>query len=214
MKLRRILILAPLILVISFSLGDSNNWVLKRHENGIEVYTRDAVGYSIKQIRIIDTVKSSLSGIVAIILDLKNYPSWVYRCGAGKTLTLINNREQYDYELTDVPWPFENRDVITYSKIDQDSLTKTVTISSEAMPDYLPSVNGTVRIRQFHSLYVLKKLINGSVKVDYTLYADPGGDIPAWLVNATIIIGPYNSTAEMIKRLPQYQSMSYPFIKE
>ncbi len=214
MKLSSTLLFLPLIIAISLSSNDSASWVLRKNENGIAVYTRYATGSSIKEIWVIDTVKSSLSGVVALLLDTKNYPAWVYRCRECKTLKLINDWEQYDYELTDVLWPFDDRDVITDTKISQDSFTKTVTINSIGAPDYMPDVDGTVRIRQFHSVYKLSKLESGKIKVDYTLYGNPGGHIPAWLINASIVIGPYNSTLEMNKRLPQYQSASCSFIKE
>jgi len=78
----------------------------------------------------------------------------------------------------------------------------------------MPCNDNIVRIKQFHSVYTLTKLTNGLVKIDYELYADPGGDIPTWLINANIIIGPYNSTAAMNKQIPNYQLTTYSFIKE
>jgi hypothetical protein len=214
MKLNFTLLFLPLVIGISFSSNDSSDWVLRKNENGIAVYTRYTTGTNIKEIWVIDTVKSSLSAVVALLLDTKNYPAWVYRCIECKTLKLINDGEQYDYELTDVPWPFHNRDVITNSKISQDSLTKIVTINSIGDPDYLPDLGGIVRIRRFHSIYKLTKLESGKIRIDYTLYGDPGGNIPTWLINASIVIGPYNTTVEMNKLLPLYQSASYSFIKE
>jgi hypothetical protein len=214
MKLNSILLFLPLMIAISFSLNDSTGWVLRKNEKGIAVYTRYATGTNIKEIWIIDTVKSSLSAVVALLLDTKNYPEWVYKCRECKTLELINDQEQYDYEITELPWPFHNRDVISDSKISQDTLTNVVTINSIGNPDYMPDLGGIVRIRQFHSVYKLTKLVNGKIKIDYTLYGDPGGNIPTWLINASIVIGPYNTTVEMNKRLPLYQSASYPFIKE
>lgn len=213
-KLNSALLLLPLIIAISLSSNDSAGWVLRKNKNGIAVYTRYAAGSNLKEIRVIDTVKSSLSGIVALLLDTKNYPTWVYRCSEYKTLKLINDQEQYNYELINVPWPFSDRDVVTDSKITQDSLTKAVTINTIVAPNYLPEAHGIVRIKQYHSVYILTKLVSGKIRIDYTGYADPGGNIPAWLINSNIVTGPYNSTLSMNNRLPQYQSGSYSFIKE
>ncbi len=214
MKLNSILLFLPLIIVIGFSSNDSSDWVLRKNKNGIAVYTRYHEGSGIKEIWVIDTVNSSLSGVVAVLLDAENFHKWVYHCSEYKILKLINDREQYDYELTDVPWPFSDRDLITDSKISQDSLTKTVTISSMAAPGYIPDKPGILRIKQFQSVYTLTELGNGKIKIDYTAFGNPGGDIPDWLINANIVVGPYKSTFRMNKQLPQYQSASFSFIKE
>jgi len=215
MRLNNTILFLPLLISTFLSLTDSNrDWVMKKNENGIAVYTSIKESHKIKEVKIIDTVRSSLSGIVALLNDTKNYPTWVYRCGGAKVLKSITDKEQYNYELTILPWPFDNREVITYSKVSQDSLTKIVTIESSAAPGYMPCNDNIVRIKQFHSVYTLTKLTNGLVKIDYELYADPGGDIPTWLINANIIIGPYNSTAAMNKQIPNYQLTTYSFIKE
>jgi hypothetical protein len=203
-----------LIITISFSANDSGDWVLRKNKNGIAIYTRYEEGFSIKELKLVDTVQSSLSGVVGQLLDTKNYTAWVYHCSESKTLKLINDQEEYDYEVISVPWPFNNRDLISDSKISQDSLTKTVTINTVAAPTYIPEVEGVVRIKQFNSVYILTKLAAGKIRIDYTVYTDPGGNIPVWLINANIVSGPYNTFYAMNERLPQYQSASFLFIKE
>jgi hypothetical protein len=213
-KPNSVLIFFLFIITISFSANDSGSWVLRKNKNGIAIYTRYEDGFSIKELRLVDTVQSSLSGIVGLLLDTKNYTSWVYHCSESKTLKLINDQEEYDYELISVPWPFNDRDLISDSKISQDSSTKTVTINTVAAPGYIPDVDGVVRIKQFNSVYILTKLAGGKIKIDYTVYADPGGNIPVWLINANIVSGPYNTFFSMNERLSQYQSASFSFIKE
>jgi hypothetical protein len=214
MKLKFTLLFLPLIITISISSNDSGSWNLRQNENGIAVYTRYTAGTNIKEIWVIDTVKSSMSAVVALLTDTKHYTSWVYKCVKCSTLKSISSTEEYDYELTDVPWPFHDRDVISDSKISQDSLTKIVTVNSTGIPDYIPDVKGVVRIRQFHSVYKITELTAGKIRIDYILYGDPGGNIPAWLINASIVIGPYNTTVVMNKLLPKYQWATFPFIKE
>jgi len=208
------LLFLPLFILFNSSSVDPKGWDLRKNENGIAVYTRYTTNSNIKEIWVIDTVKSSMSAVVALLLDTKNYPRWVYKCKECKTLKSISDREEYDYELTNIPWPFHDREVITDSKISQDSLTKIVTVNSIAAPDFMPDTGAAVRIRQFHSVYKLTKLTKGKIKVDYTLWGNPGGNIPTWLINASIVIGPYNSTVEINKLLPLYQSATFPFIKE
>jgi len=202
------------LLLSAFSDDDPANWALKKDENGIKVYTRYPPGSNLKEVRVVNNVKSSLSAIVSLLLDTKNYPGWIYACSEAQTLKLISDQEQYQYTVTNVPWPVSDRDVSAHFKVEQDSATRIVSVNSTGIPDYIPVKEGRVRVQHFQSNYKLTPLDSGMVKVEFELYVDPGGSVPAWLINANIVSAPYNTTAAMITQLPKYQSASYSFIKE
>jgi hypothetical protein len=202
-----------LLTVLSFAAG-KEDWELKKDENGIKVYTRLSEGSNLKEVRVVNEVHSSLSAIVALLLDTKNYPSWIYACSEAQTLKLVNDKEQYQYTVTDVPWPVSDRDVVSYFKIEQNAPTGIVTMTNSGMADYIPEKSGRVRVQHFQSKYTLTPAEDGIVKVEFELYLDPGGSVPAWLINANIVTAPYNTTVSMSKQLPNYQTASYSFIKE
>ena len=193
---------------------DSTEWVLRKNENGIMVYTRYAEGSDLKEVRVVSEVNSTLSGCVALIMDLKNYPNWIYACSEASVLSVVNSQERYQYQVTDVPWPVSDRDVVSDFKIVQDESTKVITTTNSNDPGHIPDKEGRVRVQQFNTTYRLSPLPNGKVKVEFELYVDPGGSIPAWLINANIVTAPYKTTVAMFKQLPAYQSASFPFIKE
>ena len=62
-----------MVLPLYFS-SDQPDWDLKKEENGVRVYTRYAENSKLKEVRTVNVVQSSLSGIVALLLDVKNYP--------------------------------------------------------------------------------------------------------------------------------------------
>lgn len=190
------------------------DWTLKKSEGGINVYTRYMPTTSLKEVRVNNTVKSSLSAIVALLLDTKNYANWIYACKEERTLKVISDREQYQYQVTKIPWPFSNRDLSTDLKISQDSVTKVVTIASTCNPDFIARQFGCVRIEHFQSTYFLIPVSGGVVQVQFELFVDPGGSIPDWLINDNIVRAPYNTTVGMIAELPKYQSVKVPYIRE
>jgi ribosome-associated toxin RatA of RatAB toxin-antitoxin module len=205
--------------IILFSLcrissADSTDWVLQKNENGIAVYTRYAQGTHIKEVRVVNVVESSLSGLVALLLDVKNYPNWIYACSEASVLKEINSLEQYQYQVTDVPWPVSDRDVVSHFKLQQDSITKIVTAMNTAKPEYIPKKDDRVRVQHFQSNYKFTPLPDGKVKVEFELYVDPGGNVPDWLINSNIVTAPYKTTLALIKQLPDYQKASFDFIRE
>jgi len=209
-----ILLCCMALLCSSFSNSDSPNWMLKKNENGITVYTRTVAGSDLKEVRVVNRVKSSLSGMVALLLDSKNYSDWMVGCKEARILKVMSDHEFYNYQVTDLPWPLSDRDVVADFKVEQDASTKIVSFTKTAMPLLIPESNGLVRVQYLHAKYLLKPLSSDSVLVEMELQLDPGGSIPAWLINANIVAAPYKSTEQMIKRLPAYQSASYSFITE
>jgi hypothetical protein len=195
-------------------LSDSDNWTLQKNENNILVYTRIVEGSNVKEVRVVNKVKSSLSGMVALLLDTRNYTNWIYECAESRPLKVVSDKEMYNYQVTNFPWPVSDRDLICNFKINQDSNTKIVSFTKTGIPAYIPEKSPYVRIQRFQSSYKLTPLANDSVKVELEMLVDLGGDIPRWLINANMVMAPYKSTVAMLDQIPKYQSASLSFIKE
>lgn len=207
------------LLVFSFfftmATGDGNlQWQLQKNENGIKVYTRLLKGYGYKEVKVVNTVRSTLSGIVALLLDTKNYTNWVSGCESTSTLKTISAQEFYNYQVTALPWPLSNRDVVSRFKVTQDAVTRVVTFSKTGEAGFIPEKDGLVRVQNFLSVVTLTPLTKDSVQVVLQMHLDPGGNIPDWIYNDFTVSAPFNSTAAMVKQLPKYQWGSFSFIKE
>lgn len=202
------------ILVTSFSDDNSGTWVLQKNENGILVYTRTLEGSQIKEVRVVNKVKSSLAGMVALLFDTKNYPNWIYACTESHAIKVVSQQEIYNYQVTDFPWPVSDRDLVCNFKVSQDSITKVVSFIKTGIPEYLPEKTPYVRIRDFQSKYRLVPLSHDSITVELEMRVNPGGEIPTWLINSNIVMAPYKSTITMMKEIPKYQFASYSFIRE
>ena len=192
------------------------DWQLRKSENGINIYTRKLPGASIDELKTEYTLHTSLSSIAAVLLDASSYPAWIYACEEGKILTQVTPTDQFQYQKINMPAPFSDRDAVIHFTIWQDSVTGIVHTHSLAAPDYVPQKAGIVRLSTFDATYQLIPLPNGDVQIIYMLRMDPGGYIPDWLVNWTIITGPYESTLKMQKQVakPAYQNSKLSFIRK
>lgn len=213
------IVVAVLFLVFShFSYAQKKqaNWHLKKSENGINVYTRSSDESAFKELRSTVTIKTSLNSIVALLNDFESYPEWVYRCSESKTLKRISETENFHYQTVEAPWPVDSRDFIVQLHLSQDPVTKVVSIKSTCKPDYIPRVPGRVRITEFKALWTLTPLKDGSVEIVYELLVNPGGYVPAWLVNLAVVDGPYETMLHVkdwvLKK--KYQNEKVSFIKE
>lgn len=197
----------------SFTGGVEGEWLLQKKEKDILVYTRSRPGTSIKEVRVVHQVKSSLSGMVALLLDSPSYTQWIYACTESKPLKIVSPMEMFNYQVTDFPWPVSDRDLICNFTVAQDSVTKVVSFLKRGIPGYLPEKSDYVRIRDFQSHYLLTPVGKDSVKVELEMKVDPGGEIPTWLINSNIVMAPYKSTVAMLPFVAKYQSVPVPFIR-
>ena len=191
-------------------------WKLRKSEEGIQIYTRHTDKAAIDELKIVSVMHCSMSSLVALIIDVDNFPKWIYACKEAKVLQQVNATEQFQYQLINIPSPFSDRDAVIHFTISQDSKTKVVHTHSLAAPSYIPVIEGLVRLPVFDGAYQLTPLPNGDIQVVYNLLIDPGGYIPDWVVNLTLITGPYKSTLSMREELkkPKYAQAKVSFIKD
>jgi ribosome-associated toxin RatA of RatAB toxin-antitoxin module len=210
-----------LLILVFFFFGftfqqKKNNWQLKKLESGIAVYTRTATDSKFKELKSIFQIKASLSTIVSLLNDYESYPQWVYRCGQSSTIKKISEKEFIHYQTVTAPWPVDSRDFVVDVKLTQDPITKIIVQQATCVPAYIPKVAGYVRITEFRAVWTLIPLKNGMVEIEYQLLVNPGGNIPAWLVNLAVVDGPYETALNMKSWLlkEKYQKAIVSFVKE
>jgi hypothetical protein len=195
---------------------DDKGWTLKKNEDGISVYSKKSSESDIRELKSVCTLKTSLKTIVAVINDWENYPDWVYRCGESKTLKKISDTEGMHYQTVLVPWPAQNRDFVVNIKLTQDEKTGVVTILSTCKADYIPKAKDHVRITKLVASWTMIPLKEGTIEVINRIHVDPGGNIPAWLVNMAATEGPYQTMVKLKDMIgkKKYIDAKLDFIKE
>ena len=96
-----------------------------------------------------------------------------------------------------------NRDAVIHTKIGRDSLNRFLTVRSVADAAYSPEVSGKVRVKRSNVNWYVTTASASAIRIVYTLEADPGGSIPAWLVNSFVEKGPYESFKKLKVLLKQ-----------
>ncbi len=194
----------------------AQEWKLTKDENGIKVYTRLPEGSKLEEVRATVRVKATLSAFTALLKDVEGYKDWAYNCVESKIVKAIADTAQCYYTHTDLPWPVSDRDLIFRSSLKQDAKTLVIKTNSHAVPHLLDEREDIVRIKEGRTSWTLMPAANGFIDVDYFASIDPGGSIPAWLVNSTIETGPYNTLQKVRELLEggKYKDSAFWFVKE
>ena len=171
--------------------AQENDCHLKRNSAGIKVYTCKTEQEKFKLLRTeVELINTTPQQVKDFVWRVSNYKTWQYNLLEAEPIASKENTELAYRALIDAPWPVENREVIVNMKSwESDSV---IQITIQHIPYEPAPPDGYVRVPYFKAHWVIEP--NGNdLKITYTLRIDPGGSVPAWLVNIAMADGPYVS---------------------
>jgi len=192
-------ILIVVFISFGFMFTQNDGWEMVKEANNTKVYTRKTSASDYEQIRIVTKVQAPISEIVNSLEDVNYHQEWVYETKETKLLEKRGVGDFEYYALMNMPFPVKDRDIIIGVKRSQDPNSKVVDIKSFALLNKMPEQSKRIRIKTFLSTYKISPLDNGWVEVDYFMAADPGGKLPAWIVNMFTVKGPVATMESMVE---------------
>ncbi len=123
--------------------------------------------------------------VVAVYMDSTRSDEWVADCLVSVEVEKPDVDHQITYNVTGLPRPFWDRDFLWEEEYvyDPERLTVLDTMVSTEHPDY-PEQEGIVRGELMSSTFFAQWVEPEKTFVEVTIHVDPGGKLPAWLVNA------------------------------
>ncbi|MDB5210699.1 MAG: hypothetical protein JWQ30_1526, partial [Sediminibacterium sp.] len=159
---------------------------------------------------------ASLSQFVSVLQDIGSYDKWVYGSRSTRLLKEVSPSELFYYSEIDFPWPSTNRDFVSHVVISQDLQTHTVRVNAKNIPGWVPVKPKIVRIERSSGEWTITPVAKGRIKVEYVLQVDPGGDLPAWIINSFSskgLVETFKNLREWIKK-PAYANARPSFITD
>ena len=201
------------LLSLACILHAQSEWKLERDKEGIKIYSSYYPGSKIKALKVVCVVEATLCQLAAVMLDIKNQDEWFYHTKSSMLKEVSKTELYYHAELT-FPFPISNRDFIEHIVLSQDTVTRVLTMTVQNLPDFIPAQKDFVRVLHSECKWVVTPLAKKSLQVEFTLFADPAGSIPIWLVNAMSYYGPFETFKKLKSQLlkPEYQNVSFAFI--
>ena len=168
-----------------------NDWLLKKENEDITVYTRSVENTNIKEFKASTTLSSSSETIFKIILDVENYPKWIEDVEYAEKIYHRDSQIGMYYQLK-LPWPINDRDITLiskYEKLEDNSTHFKLGYNSE-----LKEVDEDfIRITKIDGEWLIKPIDQETCEVTYRFLADPEGFLPAWVINLFIVDGPFKT---------------------
>ncbi len=154
-------------------------------EDGIKLWKREVEGTSFVAFRGRGLVPASIRDVAAVIRSADRETEWMANCVDAKTIRWKTTNDAIVYHRTGSPAPFvSDRDVVLLSRFHLEAEKKTIRVTFERTTDpKMPEKEGVVRMPVLQGHWVMKAMSPTSTEVEYQVQADPGGSLPAWLVN-------------------------------
>lgn len=175
--------------LISFTFDD---WSLEKDDAGIKVYTRIVDGSDLKEYRAETIVYASVDDITTLLKQPSLSSSWMEGCSSSKLLKQLKDNEFIGYYYNPAPWPVKDRDSISKMKFEKQS-NGSVKVIIEGLPDYIPEKSGVVRVPYLKGFWELIPQDNDKTKIIQQVHASPGGSIPSWLANSSVVDIPFKT---------------------
>lgn len=192
-----------LIEVVVAQEGTKGEWKLEKDQNGIKVFTRKVTGFKLKEFKAFTTIAATPDELLDIIRAVDRYYEWMENMAHSEVLKKISDDEIYIYAESRVPWPFSNRDVVTYSVLYWEG--EKAIVDMTGVSNFIPEKKGIVRLPFSKGLWVFNPVNDKETEIIYQYQGDPGGKIPGWVANIFIVDGPYKTLLGMKEYLLKLQ---------
>ncbi|MBD64603.1 MAG: hypothetical protein CME62_05325 [Halobacteriovoraceae bacterium] len=188
--------LSSLILICIISANSlfaaQDDWVVISKKDGITVYSKKSKNTAIRSMRAHGIVNAPISKITAILRNVEAAGSWVPNLVERKYVKNISDTEAILYDITDMPWPVNDRDTVVHYKLklSEDKRSLILYFKSTEHPN-APAGEGKVRAEiEFGKIYFSPR--GEDTYVELILLVDPKGSIPTWAVNLVQSSMPYD----------------------
>lgn len=189
-------VLVAFLLVSIFSFVPEQPWKKELDKNGVQVFLRECPGCELKEFKAQTHVLASIDKVMALLLDFRNYPKWVFNNKGTFQLESKSKDEFIYYTQINCPKPTLDRDLVVDFKI-VDQTPKRILIKTTTLPKYVNEKPKIVRVKEFNGSWELIRLSDNETQVITQCYTTPGGSVPDWIINTFITTGPYKTMLNM-----------------
>jgi hypothetical protein len=191
------------LLSFAHNINPPGKWELMKEQNGIKMYSRSSEHSKFNDIKVEAEFPGTIQQIAAILLDVEKYTEWAYATKSSVLIKKISNTELIYYSEIDVPWPANDRDFYAHCKVTFDSSLHSMKLVSASIKNYQPEKKNVVRLAYSKGIWNVTAEGNKKIRIEYLLELDPGGNVPAWLLNLFSTKGPMETFLKLKQKMEQ-----------
>ncbi|MDY6903374.1 MAG: START domain-containing protein [Thermodesulfobacteriota bacterium] len=201
----RVVLLTLLVLSVLnvVPVGADDEWRVIKDEAGIRVQKRENPDLELKEYRVDSIFNETIGTIKAVLDDIPSAHKWFPLCPYARIIHEDGDGYRKILSLSDFPWPCKDRYVVFLSSTTRDEDAGRIVIDYQSVnetDDIGEIAEKYVRIEFVQGQWILEKIDDTHTRFTYTICADVGGSLPAWVVDVFLQDRPY----EMVKNLKRF----------
>ena len=194
-------------------LAGASAWEQIKHKDGVKVWQKKIEGSPYVAFRGQIVIGASIKKVMAVLNDQDRKTEWMKQCVANYVIEYKKLGKLIIYNRTGSNFPLvADRDVVVETNLtfNRESGTIDITAKPTNHPQGKP-VEGVVRMKNLQLHWGLKYIDATKTQVTYEVQTDPGGWIPAWVVNLVAEGIPFHTLKglELQTKKPYEKSLAY-----
>ncbi len=191
-------------------------WQLRKDEGGIRIYTKDVPGATMKATKAETVFDAPVLTCVSVLKDVNSFTKLFPNCVRSKHLSSSGDTVQVQYIQLDAPWPVTDRDYAFEYRYRAGREKGSVHVHTACLPNAFPPDPTMIRLDEGEGLWVFSPTPDGKTRLVYEFHGSPGGTVPAWLANTSVV----DSPLQMLKNFhqlvkdPRFRGKQYSFGKK
>ena len=169
-------------------LNASEPWKKIDSNSGITVYERwvQANGdLKVRERKGEMTINSSMNSVLSVLRDPTSPKLWMENVSDAYLISRISEDEWSSYIYFSMPWPFDNRDMVSISKLKY-SNPASVTIEMTSMEDELPFIDNVKRLMKYKAIWKITDLGNGQLYVSLSTISYTSPEFPRFIMDPVV----------------------------
>lgn len=172
--------LATTLLAVAAGAQSADGWTVISNERGIKVSRKEQPGCGIPAFRGEGSIGGNVLQMLSLMMDVSTTKRWATGVDEARVISRKDERTDYLYIYSDVPWPVRDRDMIVRRDVYVLDQGKQFRIELHCEPTRAPEKAGIVRVKDCSSTFLLEKADLTHTKMQYTMTLDPAGHLPKW----------------------------------
>ena len=159
-------------------------WKKVLEEDGVEIFLAEVPDSKFKAFRSRGIVKGNIEKYLALFREVGEMKKWSPKIIDKVVLKEVSDIEAITYQIDDIPWPVQDRDLILSNKLYLDKEEKCLKVLLHSVEDpSRPPNNDYIRAQVDWAVFSIRPQTKDTTYIDFMIHADPKGNIPAWVVN-------------------------------
>lgn len=183
-----------------------NTWEQIDDDQGIQVFRKAMPGSDIVAFKGAGIVDASLEKIFWVLCDAEHEKQWVEMLIDNYVMENMTAFDRVQYQNFDLPWPLSDRDFVYRAVATMDEKGRLHLVLNSVGHPKTPETRG-VRAEIMESGFILTPRPDGKTFVEVSIFSDPKGILPTWVINLVQASWPMETMLGIRKQVKK------PFVK-